>query len=861
MTNEEKVTDNNFEFEDINKEDIINIIDKPYKFIYLDFKGNISMINAFDLTKYNKEKYSNSNKKFQIEVNIINKKDVDRNIKLIDGIIYIFNNEEEKEIIIDIIDYIQKVEKDCSNKTFFPIFILGDKKEFQNFLNINNIDKIKNIQFLKPMHDINKTINLTLDEFIKIKKIVEKYEIFLKENEINEKDYINTISNKKINILKCIICHEVLDISIDTFSKLCEIKCDKCKYIKKLDILNFENFEKNMDCFECKKQPETNSLNYCFKCKKYFCVECSKNHLQKEDKEMLNNNNILFPNNLIDVICNVHNKFLYNYCIDCKKDICIECEIESHILHKTSIYDINYINNLIFNQKKDFEIEKVKFNAIKIVVDDCLNSLRNYIDKLMIYKEKEINLKEKIIEELELFKFNNTLINNMKNLEFRNYKDLIYNSTDTWDKKLTNIFEFFNEPVKIENIKLCLKDKLKGPFNFLQQIDLKNNTSLLEVNEISDIVTDICPLYNYLDNNYFAVSFNTGLLKIYNDNFDNKMPIKIIKEFEEYESINCLYKSLGNSLILVSNSKIKKINLSQDLKEYSVINKIEVKDELFKIVLELNLYNVLLTINNFNHLIFYDLKNGNQLFNVTDFIDSENEKEISFMDIISENKIIIQYSSIFDLFEINLERETMKYSDPELDLENFDSNNDIRLSLLRSNTFDENSINGVIWKIIEFEIKGGDIKIKNIYSFNKNLIYLGKINEESLLLFDIKLKNLISFNHNLYKNTSKIPFKYKQIPKISFILSKRDDIVDFLFACEEGYLSQYSINSKLKFIHENDRIKIDLKNEENKKSLPNSDSLFNENKENKKKNEIIKMINLTKTSFLLITKKNSIYKV
>ena len=148
-----------------------------------------------------------------------------------------------------------------------------------------------------------------------------------------------------------------------------------------------------------------------------------------------------------------------------------------------------------------------------------------------------------------MFKYDDTLINNAQNL-YQDYNDVYYNLEESWDRKLNNIFEFFKEPIKIEKNKLCIKENLKGPFNIIQNVNLENNNNK---EEKDGIVTDLIALGNYISKNYFAVSFNNGLLKIYNDDFAHRIPIMIIKEFEPNEGINSLYKSLTNTLLLVGN--------------------------------------------------------------------------------------------------------------------------------------------------------------------------------------------------------------------------------------------------------------------------------------------------------------------
>ena len=114
-------------------------------------------------------------------------------------------------------------------------------------------------------------------------------------------------------------------------------------------------------------------------------------------------------------------------------------------------------------------------------------------------------------------------------------------------------------------------------------------------------------------------------------------------------------------------------------------------EEVFKMVFEMNLFNALITTNNLNQLIFYDLKTGNQISNVTKFIESGEEKEITFIDKISENKIIIQLNNIYDLSEINMEKESLvsNFGETDNDNNNDINKNNIKTSLLNNNNYNE----------------------------------------------------------------------------------------------------------------------------------------------------------------------------
>ena len=822
-----------------------NKIDKLYRYIFINNHGNIFIIKAI-------EKYSNNNSEISFNKFDSNKNDIERNIKLFNGIMFL-HNPVEKEIFSNLYEYFYKIEKNLIKDKFFPKIIIGDKQDYYNSLTVKmkarkNSNKIKNIKFIEPAADINVTIKKAIEELIKIKKIHQTYETFINDNFINEKCIINTFNKSKINLLKCLNCKQIYEISIINNSKNINIYCSKCKFNLKLDITDFDKFINDINCFECRKKISENSqINYCFICKKNICGECVKNHIKKEEKDTIKINNIIYPNNLIELFCNKHNKICYNYCKKCKKNICPECEIEYHINHPTQIFNYNEICSLASSQKTNLKSEKAKFEKIKIFVEDCINSLKKLLDEFILNKEKEIYYKEKIIRELELFKLDNTLIQNAKSLKFTNYEPSIYNFEDSWDKKLNDIFEFFNKPIKIEKTKISLEDNLKGPFNILQDID----ETLFRASEHLEKVTDLCPLHNYNDKLHFAISFNNGLLKIYNDDFNNRIPINIIKVFEENEEIISLQKSSGNSLILVGISKIKRIYLSQNLLNYKFLNEIDLSDQILKMVSEIDLFNGLICINNLNNIFCYDYSKDT-IFNISNNNEIEEEKEISFMENISFNKIILQFNNSYDLIEINEKTESFTINCIEKFNNNNKNNIDQISSLLINNSSNREEPSKKYWEIFEFEKKEKSVEIKKCYKFKGDIYYLGKMNKEAILLFNKTLKKIILFNLVMHSSVLEIPFKYSYNPLSAFYLNTRNEFSDLLLINEEGFISQCSLNMKLGIMHEIEK----------KQIIENNSKTPIENKnENGFKNTFVKTINLTKNSFLFFSKGNCIYKL
>ena len=500
------------------------------------------------------------------------------------------------------------------------------------------------------------------------------------------------------------------------------------------------------------------------------------------------------------------------------------------------------------------------------ILNKYLNILKKYFDKFISYKEQELKIKEDLVQEFEIFKYDKTMIENINNLKFGFCSHITFNNNDSWEKKMKNIFEFFNEPIKIKKTKLCLKQNLKGPFDILKNIDDIRQNSIIYENikdkdKDEEKVTDLCALYEYNNKNHFAVSYRNGILKIFNDDFENRRPINKICEFEPNEGINSIFKLYGKSILLIGNSKIKKINLSDDFKEYNIINEIEVSDQTFNFALEIDSLNSILTKNNFNHIIFYDYENGNELSDITEDININIDQEILFIDSISENKIIMKIADVFDMsdYEINVERKTInRISDKinEDDIDNFIRNEVSYNSLYLKTTKSPNST----LTILEFEKEQNKIKIKKKHSFDKNIDFLGKLNEFLLLLYNNETNRMILFDMAAYTNIIDFPFKSIQKPNVSFTLSKRNDILDLLLLCEEGFLCQYILNMKLGIIYEIAKIKIDILNEKQCQlvDLDNRTSIEKLN-DDKNENGIIKMVNLSKSSYLIITRDNNIY--
>ena len=831
--------------ENNNPENINKILSKNvklYQFVFLvdEEVGNSFLVKAFPEFDGQNNLLLNKNNSIKIELCEIKIKEIDKLIKSIDGIIFINNIQDEKKLNknMEIIMKLDKQFKKSNSKKFFPKLIFGNSFNIMKFFENKKQDFYHNDVYIfeisseKPV-----TINFACENLIKMNQINDNYKKFLTEIKIDEKKYKHFLRDTSSNLNKCSKCNHIYNILIDYSSDKINLICKKCNIEQRYNYQEYLNILNNnyLECNVCKKKEEKKHINFCKKCKNYICGDCIKKHIQKEYCLKDENYKLYrYRYYLMNFYCNVHNKICNGYCFDCEENICPKCEMESHLSHKTRISNNNEIFTLIKEQKESLFLERTKFEKMKEIMEDCLKTLKDYFENLLNNKRKELEIKEKIIKELETFKYDNILINNIMNLEFENY-EINYDRDDSLDKKINNIFDFFKKRrIKMKKHNLCCTENLRGPYDILQIINLN------EGKNDDEYLTDLCFLNNYKDKNFFAASFNNGLLKIYNDNFDNRIPLTIIKEFEINESINSLQKSTENSLLLVSNLKIKKIQFSDDFIEYKVIKEIVKKDQLFKMAFEIGEFNYLFTINDYNQIRIYDFINGKELYK------SFLKDDLLLMEKISENKILLKISKNNLMNSLNIDNDRNSIF---LDIDNIDK----KTGRVYSEIFLEEEKKDIFFKISELEIINNEIKIKSNYQFDIKINYIGKIDDQLILLYNIIENKIIIFNINTYETIINLFSNSSLEPIFSLPINKSVDSYELLILCEGENLAQCILNSKYNFINVISKLKIE--------KIRNSRLTIKHTEENNQKNnsEIKKIICFTNDNFLIITKSNLIY--
>jgi hypothetical protein len=150
------------------------------------------------------------------------------------------------------------------------------------------------------------------------------------------------------------------------------------------------------------------------------------------------------PLYLMDSYCYSHDTPSKYYCINCKQNVCETCFEKEHKRHHFKYYKKKIVDGLIKEKKQYIEREKVCYKFVQTCFNDCIKTLQQKFDELMDLKMKKLNIKENLIKDLELYKNNITLIENVANLKFDDLKFLKYNSFDTWKNKLNIIFDYLD---------------------------------------------------------------------------------------------------------------------------------------------------------------------------------------------------------------------------------------------------------------------------------------------------------------------------------------------------------------------------------------------------------------------------------
>ena len=207
--------------------------------------------------------------------------------------------------------------------------------------------------------------------------------------------------------------------------------------LSEFDMFDKKNYQK--ECQICKRKLEIKSIFYCYKCKKYFCLDCQCEHYKRE-RELVTSYYGLLENR-----CNFHdNKIKEYYCKDCTKYLCLDC-LKTHSNEHKNVINLR---EKFFKYQKIMETEIGEENNLVTKYNDILNSVRKIITKNIEQKRKLLELKKSIF---------NSYINN--NMNYFNIKNIDYAKG-----QINNILMFNQNKIK-QLYEICKKD----------YIDIANN--------------------------------------------------------------------------------------------------------------------------------------------------------------------------------------------------------------------------------------------------------------------------------------------------------------------------------------------------------------------------------------------------
>ena len=495
--------------------------------------------------------------------------------------------------------------------------------------------------------------------------------------------------------------------------------------------------------------------NYCFGCKEFFCIDCSKKHDGHKNISISS----IFKNK-----CKFHlNEKIIGFCKKCKIPICKECINDIHKGHY-----INYTENLRISEDEENIFKK---NLLKACQD---------FEKLM---------------KLKYGKETKVYMNNLSKPQTVTFFDNIDKSIVRALETLRTIYDSYNYHKNNSNLyyqvkKNLLKNAKVQIIRLPDKIDIKK----IKDDRFSSITNTVFDNPD-IPNPNVRISLKIDLC----DEEPNTNEISI--EFKKkLTAINFLGKKLiqlknGNLAALCEN--FKKIIFFKDLKKEDLY--LEANENINDFI-ELENRNIVILM--FHSLIIYSFENNNY-HKVKEISLDIDRSYFSLKNISNNNFSLISYlaSSTYDKLYIfnypTYEKEEIRlsdlnYTDGNL-IDSICVGNLIIICCIKND--------GIILFLYNLEEKNFEIKkIQMKFSFNYRNCHAFKINDEEILIseknigyvINIKTKQLVNLNQNFggitkiakigkYMLVAFYNFYKQNISQINFIQGKIFNIYSFPF--------------------------------------------------------------------------------
>jgi len=280
---------------------------------------------------------------------------------------------------------------------------------------------------------------------------------------------------------------------------------------------------------------------------------------------------------LYNYVCSIHHSNYIKYCNSCKKDICSQCESESHVNHQFINYDniLPDLNEINIIQKASKDYEKL-FNDFLNVIN-CWK--KDFDDMVCEYKKQMYN----IIDYIN--KFNNDKINFNNIYKYRSICSLILDYNDGYlsegnkNEKNTKIIELM-ESILLEsdknkkNNEEYFINKIKKEYNFFLSHNrllrliksLEKDSFFTKIEKIINIIDyknrnirdNIRPYNNRRNSEPIYSNENTSKLNFYKD-----------RNISSHGKSNTAASTLNKYCNITSSKEGNRIN-NQNVKESSV---------------------------------------------------------------------------------------------------------------------------------------------------------------------------------------------------------------------------------------------------------------------------------------------------
>ena len=379
---------------------------------------------------------------------------------------------------------------------------------------------------------------------------------------------IQKITNK-FYFPSCKECNGLLSITINPLNFSIDCQCEKNEMHNK-EYIYFKTFEKfylkEQELYKCSKcglNLDNSEFCKCETCKLVYCCKCIL-----DDIKINNHKNIIFETN--NQKCVRHNWNYNSYCLNCKKNICLNCTKSDYCHQYHSIKNFSeimpsaeHIENLklrLNNKIKytNFLIKKIE-NWKKKIINKTEELKQNLINEISFFSKVIFNYNNSFAD-YTYFNFFNSISNYIQNIN-NEYLLKFFNSNnfESQTEIMNNLFKYLGKRKKKEEITKKLNQSL---FNIYSN----KNTLLEKINGLYFIIKD-----NY-NNNISLCNYTVN---------NNYQKININRNIEFKDQIYSISKSTIENTIFACLLNSRKVKIfDYDIKSsIFVLNKNEISDE------------------------------------------------------------------------------------------------------------------------------------------------------------------------------------------------------------------------------------------------------------------------------------------